>query len=144
MKASLLAAGLMFVALSATAQTSPKIQYRTPVTQATPLGFTLNLQSRPDGGGVVYGAAHPSVVVVASQSGTSYRGTYYPQPVSYANRNWGRLNVSGYHYGHHRSYGWTGSGYRHGTTTTIIRTHHGAVAHQPSCARTVSVAPCVY
>jgi hypothetical protein len=143
MNASLLAAaGLMFFALAAPAQTAAKIHYRTPVTEATPLGFTLNLQSRPDGGGVVPGASRPSVVIVSSRGGTAYRGTYYAQPVSYGNRNTGRLNVSGYHYGHgHRAYGWTGSGLRHTTTTTVVRAHHGNVAHQTSCARTVVASP---
>lgn len=137
----LVAAGLMLGTVAASAQHASKIQYRTPVTEATPLGFTLVLQSRPDGGGVSYASDSPSVVIVPSSGGSAYRGTYYARTVSYGNRNWGRINVSGYNYGYQRSYGWTGSG--HGYSGGY-RGHHGAVAFQPSCARTVAARPCVY
>jgi hypothetical protein len=142
MKASLLlAAGLMLGTVAASAQSHSKIQYRTPVTEATPLGFTLVVQSRPDGGGVCYAPPSPSVVIVPSLGGSTYRGTYYARTVSYGNRNFGRINVSGYNYGYQRSSGWTGSG--HGYSQGY-RGHHGVVAFQPSCVRTVAARPCVY
>jgi hypothetical protein len=144
MKASfLLAAGLMLGTVAASAQHASKIQYRTPVTEATPLGFTLVLQSRPDGGGACYSPDSPSVVIVPSQGGSAYRSTYYARTVSYGNRNFGRINVSGYSYGYQRSLDWTGygSGYGH---SSGYRGHRGAVAVQPSCVRTVAARPCVY
>jgi hypothetical protein len=146
MKASLLlSAGLMLGAVAASAQTHSKIQYRTPVTEATPLGFTLVVQSRPDGGGVCYAPPSPSVIIVPSLGGSTYRGTYYARNVSYGNGNFGRLNVSGYNYnsgyGGGSSFGWTGSG--HGYAGGY-RGHCGVVAGQPSCGRTLAARHCDY
>lgn len=137
---SIAAAGMMFAVVGSTALAADRIEYRTPVTQATPLGFTLSIQSRPSGEPLYQSRPSASVVTVASQGGSAYRGTYYVRPVSYGNHHRGRLNVSGYHYGR--------SGYGSSThcATTVVRTrvHGGTVAVAPGCNRTVSARPCVY